>query len=302
METSNVSPVEAAEGVPVLVESVDEDPPIETCYFYHYIDLPGAGEVGTGWDLRETVDDYLGNLDFKGKRVLDVGTAGGFLTFAMEERGAEVISFDMADGAQWNVVPFQGKRYRTQEIAESTPHVNWAVRNAYWFAHRRIGSKAKVFYGDIYALPQGLGRFDVAMVGMILPHLRDPFLALQNVCSLHPETVVVTQQCPQGDQPHALFMPDTTADPASTEIYFAWWVLTEKCLTNMLAVLGYRVVSINRSMHRCRARTEEEEEAPPPPVLRSRFSRRRSENSAPVPPAATGMEECSTIVAERIPD
>jgi hypothetical protein len=86
---------------------------------------------------------------------------------------------------------------------------------------------------------------------MILPHLRDPFLALQNVCGLRPETVVITQQCPQGDQPQALFMPDPQADPASTEIYFAWWVLTEKCIANILGVLGYRVESVNRSKHRC---------------------------------------------------
>ncbi|HYN98151.1 MAG TPA: methyltransferase domain-containing protein [Actinomycetota bacterium] len=283
-----------AGGSPVLVESVPEDPPIELCYFYHYMDLPEVGEVGTGWDLRDTVDDYLGNLDFKGKRVLDVGTASGFLTFAMEDRGAEVVSFDMAEGDQWNVVPFQGEKYRTKLITETTSYMNTAVRNAYWFAHRRVGSKAKAFYGDLYALPEGLGPFDVAIVGMILPHLRDPFLALQNVCALRPKQVVVTQQCPLGDQPHALFMPDPAADPASSEIYFAWWVLTEQCLVNMLAVLGYRVVSIKRSMHRCRARTEDE--APPPPVPRSRFARRKAEPPAP----ASGMEECSAIVAERI--
>jgi hypothetical protein len=298
MESASKVSTAVTSGEPLLLaESDSEEPHIDMCYFYHYMDLPGVGEVGTSWDLRETVDDYLGNLDFKGKRVLDVVTASGYLTFAMEDRGAEVVSFDMADGAQWNVVPFKGQRYRTEEIAESTGYMNTAVRDAYWFAHKRVGSKAKAFYGDLYALPEGLGPFDIAVVGMILPHLRDPFLALQNVCGLQPDTVVVTQQCPRGDQPHALFMPDPEADPASTEIYFAWWVLTEKCITNMLAVLGYRVVSVNRSMHRCRGRTEEEE-APPPPVPRSRFARRRTEAPAPV---AAGMEECSTIVAERIP-
>lgn len=279
----------------MLISSVPEDPPIETCHFYHFMDLPGVGEVGTGWDLRETVDDYLGNLDFKGKRVLDVGTASGYLTFAMEERGAEVVSFDMADGAQWNVVPFRGERFTTETMAESTFWMNQAVRNSYWFAHARLGSTAKAFYGDLYALPEGLGYFDVAVLGMILPHLRDPFLALFNVCRLQPDKIVVTQQCPQGDQPHALFMPDPTVDPVPVESYFAWWVLTEKCITNMLGVLGYRVVTINRSKHRCRARPQE---APPPPAPRSRFARRR-----PEPPATqVGMEECSTIVAERVPD
>jgi predicted nicotinamide N-methyase len=38
------------------------------------------------------VDPYLGNFDFVGKRVLDVGAASGFLTFEMEKRGAEVVA------------------------------------------------------------------------------------------------------------------------------------------------------------------------------------------------------------------
>src|SRR5262249_8341858 len=74
------------------------------CYFYHKINIPGVGEVGDSWDLRSTIDDYLGRFNFRGKRVLDVGTASGFLTFEMERRGAEVVSFEMADGAMWDIV------------------------------------------------------------------------------------------------------------------------------------------------------------------------------------------------------
>src|SRR5713226_1761530 len=58
----------------------------EDCAFYHVCDLPGAGQVGHHWDLRDTIDDYLGRYKFSGKTVLDVGTASGFLTFEMEKR------------------------------------------------------------------------------------------------------------------------------------------------------------------------------------------------------------------------
>ena len=88
----------------------------EECSFYHHMDLPVVGEVGSGWDLRPTVDTYLGNLDFRGKRVLDVGAASGFLTFEMEARGAEVVSFDMVHGSQWNVVPYNDGRYETSKM------------------------------------------------------------------------------------------------------------------------------------------------------------------------------------------
>ena len=58
------------------------------CAFYHVMDLPAFGRVGGQWDLRGTVDDYLGRFDFRDKRALDIGAASGFLTFAMERRGA----------------------------------------------------------------------------------------------------------------------------------------------------------------------------------------------------------------------
>jgi 2-polyprenyl-3-methyl-5-hydroxy-6-metoxy-1,4-benzoquinol methylase len=60
---------------------------VAECAFYHYMDLPGIGQVGDHWDLRPTIDEYLGRFDFRGKRALDVGAASGYLTFEMEKRG-----------------------------------------------------------------------------------------------------------------------------------------------------------------------------------------------------------------------
>ena len=87
--------------------------------FHHHMDLPGLKEVGKGWDLRETIDDYLGHFDFRGKRVLDVGTASGFLTFEMEKRGAEVVSFDRANVADWQLVPFGAKGFDVAKMQAS---------------------------------------------------------------------------------------------------------------------------------------------------------------------------------------
>ena len=84
---------------------------VDECFFYHHMGLPGFGKVGKGWDLRKTIDDYLGRFDFRGKRVLDVGTASGFLTFEMERRDAEVASFDMASRAQSQLVPFRARGF-----------------------------------------------------------------------------------------------------------------------------------------------------------------------------------------------
>ena len=169
-----------------------EDP--ADCFFYHKLNIPGLGDVGEQWDLRSSIDNYLGKFDFRGKRVLDIGTAGGFLTFEMEKRGAEVVSFDMVDGSQWDVVPHWSIQNDLPAIREQ--HVKGAQRlkNAYWFTHKRLNSKARVYYGDIYDLPGGLGEFDVAVFGMILSHLRDPFQALYSASRLVRDTIIITNQ------------------------------------------------------------------------------------------------------------
>src|SRR6266478_4418576 len=116
------------------------------CDFYHRMDVPGLGQVGGAWDLRDCIKAYLGNYDFNGKRVLDVGTASGFLTFSMENEGAEVVSFDMVSGAQWDVVPQKEYRVDPQSYMALLVEADRRLKNAYWFTHERVGSKAKTWW------------------------------------------------------------------------------------------------------------------------------------------------------------
>src|SRR5436190_7409780 len=76
------------------------------CDFYHTMEIPGHGLVRGQWDLRGNVDEYLGNFDFAGKRVLEIGPASGFLTFELERRGAEVVAVDVGDQKPWDFVPY----------------------------------------------------------------------------------------------------------------------------------------------------------------------------------------------------
>lgn len=222
----------------MYAEPVLSDDPA-ACQFYHRMDIPGHGEVGDQWDLRAVVDDYLGRVDFAGKRVLDVGAASGYLTFEMERRGAEVVSFDIGDGAKWNVVPYYDQRERPDEIRAYYTEQNLRLRNAYWFAHRRMKSNARVFYGDIYDLPDELGTFDVVFFGMILGHLRDPFQALHSATRLCTGTTIIcnqTSKYDRGDEPYASFIPNL-----ENRAREAWWALSIGCLTNMLGILGFEV-------------------------------------------------------------
>src|SRR5258706_8611933 len=84
-------------------------PRLDECYFYHRMDLPGVGTVGSEWDLRGGIDAYLGQVEFAGRSAVDVGTASGQLCFEMERRGATVVGYDLSDEYDWDIVPYDGE-------------------------------------------------------------------------------------------------------------------------------------------------------------------------------------------------
>ena len=227
---------------------------VSDCSFYHVMDLPGLGTFGDHWDLRKTVDDYLGRSDFSGKRVLDVGSASGFLTFEMERRGASVVSFDIVEGTDWNIVPYANPRFDREELSTRLEAHIIRIKKAYWFAHRVLNSAAQVYYGDVYDFPSALGLFDVVNFGMILPHLRDPFLALQSASRLSRERLIITQQSMLTSEPLMRFMPD----PETCEDPLTWWSISEGAMERMLQVLGFAVLSKVRAKHFCVVRNHHE--------------------------------------------
>ncbi len=237
---------------PIAVASLDD------CYYYHTMDVPGYGLVTGEWDIRGGVDRYLGDEPLAGKRVLEVGTASGFLCFEMERRGAEVVGYDLSPGDSWDIVPYAGTDAEAQ-ADERRRHVA-RLNNSWWFNHAAFGSRANVVYGSVYAVPRAIGPVDVATVGAILLHLRDPFLALQNAVSLRPQTVIVTELAPRGwaaalpvrrgVRRSPLFLPNA----AKREPRDAWWSFTPEAIVNMLAILGYRTDRVVRHAHRYRGR------------------------------------------------
>jgi hypothetical protein len=102
--------------------------------FYHTIDLPGFGTMMGQWDLRPGIDRYLGDVRFGGKRVLDVGCANGFLSFHLERCGAEVVSFDMDENQEWDIVPYSGLNI-DKFVADKKDRVR-KLNNAYRLARR----------------------------------------------------------------------------------------------------------------------------------------------------------------------
>lgn len=221
---------------------------LEDCFFYHAMELPGFGLVPGHWDLRGRFDEYIGGVDVTGKSVLDIGTATGFLSFEAEKRGAaRVLSFDMSDVRQQTFLPFKDKLYYSDPERFASQYgaeiERW--KNAYWLSHRLLNSKAEVYYGDVYKLPEELGRFDVAIVGSVLEHLSDQISALASIARRTKQTIVVVSPLLQTDEPIARFQ----ARAAVPEADFTWWIYSLGVYREVFAMLGFTIAKVSHGKY-----------------------------------------------------
>ncbi len=133
-------------------------------FFYHRTGLSELEALKSDWDITECVDQYLGDLDYSGQRVLDIGAASGFHSFEMEKRGAEVVSFDMPSSNHWDLVPHFGLEENREQNRARRAVGHQRLQNAYWFLHQKLNSSARVYYGNVYDLSIELGNFDTVFM------------------------------------------------------------------------------------------------------------------------------------------
>jgi 2-polyprenyl-3-methyl-5-hydroxy-6-metoxy-1,4-benzoquinol methylase len=222
------------------------------CYFYHTMELPGHGVIeGRDWDLRGRVDEYLGKVAFTGQRVLEIGPASGFLTFEMEKRGADVVSVEVTEEHGWDFVPYPAQKL--EEVFGPRAIVMERLKNSYWFSHAAHQSKAKVHYGNVYNLPAALGQFDIAVMGSVLLHCRDP-LRIVEQCGKMARSLIIAD----------MFHPDLEGAPVcrlaptpQNFLWHTWWHFSTQFFTQFLAVMGFTTTqtSTHQQYHRGRAYT-----------------------------------------------
>src|SRR5437660_836643 len=120
------------------------------------ITLPDGTTTEGEW--QDKFDEWgMTEIDFKGKRVLDIGCLDGQYSFHAEKAGAaEVVSIDIIEAV---------KNKRSYPQAAYT-------NEAYLAAYRAFKSKAKyVFPYSIYDLtPQAFGMFDIVLFLGVLYH------------------------------------------------------------------------------------------------------------------------------------
>jgi SAM-dependent methyltransferase len=221
---------------------------VADCYFYHTMELPGYGLINGDWDLRRGVDNYLGKVEFTGKRVLEIGPASGFLTFEMEKRGAEVVSVEVTAEHGWDFVPYPAAKL--EEIFGPRRTVMQRLKNSYWFSHAAHRSKARVYYGNVYDLPASLGEFDIAVMGSVLLHCRDP-LRIVEQCGKKANSLIIADKF----HPELEGAPICRLAPTPENfLWHTWWHFSTQFFNQFLAVMGFTATEISKHQQNHRGR------------------------------------------------
>lgn len=205
------------------------------------MELPGIGLVEGEWDLRGRFDDYVGGVELRGRSVLDVGTASGFLSFEAERRGARAVTSFEAGGPS----------LLQRNPGHGTPPQRFVQQvNGYRLAHHLLQSRAVPVYGDVYRLADSVLPHEVVLVGQILVHLRDPFGALEQMAGRCEQTLVVIEGMFDHPDPIAVYLGETTPT--------AWLHFSTTLYRQFLPKLGFEVASITPGSYRCNDRNNNE--------------------------------------------
>jgi tRNA (mo5U34)-methyltransferase len=159
--------IEALESVASLQRAVS------ALRWTHTIDL-GNGIVTPGrWPPSPLVLKALDGVDFRGKRVLDIGCWDGLWSFEAERRGAREV-------------------YATDLVA----HRPWREAQTFSLARRILGSRAHydpdLSVYDVRRL--GVADFDIVLYLGVYYHLKDPLLALARLRQvMRPGAVLVVE-------------------------------------------------------------------------------------------------------------
>jgi len=219
-------------------------PALDDCMFYHVVDLP-TGTTEGQWDLRPTVDRYLGDFDFKGKSVLEIGPASGFLSFHMEKAGAAVTALEPGLEHLWDVVPmpdFDTDAWRRNFHGHIT-----RVRNSFWYLHHLYRSQVKLIEAVPEAIPAEAGDYDVGVLAAILLHTRSPFNILESTARRVRKTIIVTElyDATLGERPVCSLLPYAGAGSVDT-----WWAFTPNFFIQALGLMGFPDATVTTHHHK----------------------------------------------------
>ena len=188
--------------------------------WYHTIPLtdaistPGTDRIGRFPPVIRQMD----KLDFRGKRVLDIGCRDGHLSFMAEKRGAKrVYAIDncISRGAVELLIPY-------------------------------LDSKVEMAEVGLFDLTPAGGQFDIILFVGVLYHLRYPFWALKVLAELMPDggsMIIETGILADDNERAMLFCPSDEETPYKdgTSVTF----FNMKGLTDALRTVGLRTEAVD---------------------------------------------------------
>ncbi len=225
-------------GRPDLASDPVERRIAELAPWFHNLHLPSGHQTAPDHPLGDFPSfkwEQLGPVlpqDLDGWSVLDIGCNAGFYSFALAERGADVVGIDL------------------------DPHY---LRQARWAAEQLgVAGSVRFEQMQIYDLAHVAERFDLVLFLGVLYHLRYPLLALDILAEKVDRLLVVQTLTMPGDEaagvPDDLGIDERDAmlDPGWPKMAFIekslandltnWWAPTEACVEAMLRSAGMRVV------------------------------------------------------------
>jgi SAM-dependent methyltransferase len=213
--------------------------------WYHTIEL-APGVITPGYvDLRTLAGKILPD-DLTGKRALDVGTFDGFWAFELEKRGAEVVAIDIESVGEGQLIPT--KRAHMERM---TQELDIQLGRGFRIAGELLGSHARRVVCNVVDLaPEAIGGpVDVAFMGALLVHLRDPVGALERVrASLVPGGELYQLE-PISRWLSMLHPRRPVAHLQTLETDFNWWLANRAGLSAWLRTAGFVDVR-HLGMHR----------------------------------------------------
>jgi SAM-dependent methyltransferase len=203
--------------------------------WYHTIELaPGVATPGRV-DMRKVAGRILPD-DLGGKRALDVGTFDGFWAFELERRGAETIAIDVerVEAADWPPIHRKLMEERIQEFQVS-------LGRGFGIAKEALGSSVQRVLCPVHDVtPERIGgEVDVAFIGALLLHLRDPVGALEAVHgTLAPGGRLVVLE-PIDVTLSVLHPRHPRADFRALSSQFTWWYPNIRALLGWVRTAGF---------------------------------------------------------------
>jgi tRNA (mo5U34)-methyltransferase len=211
---------------------------VRAARWYHTLELPGGVVTPGEYDLRPTLARLPLPARLEGRRCLDVGTRDGFYAFELERRGAdEVVAIDLDDPRRYDwphpVPDFDAATERELDARSRT----FAIAGA------ALGSQVDLRYLSVYDLdPDAIGEFDLAVLGTLLLHLRDPVGALSALRTVVRGQLLLVE-------PISVSLTLLRRGPAaalSTRPEPFWWIPNAAALRRYLHAAGFRIVAEGR--------------------------------------------------------